>query len=143
MNRAIKLTLSSPIYYRSTPLTLEELQRKADRSMPGYDAAVLYSYSYEGEILSLRRLEAGERDGYTDEEKRIIESGGTVRRKDDEDFMIPEGSYLFEQLPFLPPESGLQRLILPYATGMSGRVFVRIYRESILESVMQLLFPME
>ncbi len=141
MNRSIRLTLSSPIYYRSTSYSLDEARAKADKAAPGYDAAVLFSYSYSNELLTAERIASGEREGYSEEEKRIIESGGVLGRKEDEDFQIPAGIYLFEQLPFIPDEKDLMRLILPYATRSSGTVFARLYKESILECVMQLLFP--
>ena len=79
----------------------------------------------------------------TEEEKQKIENGEMPERKEREDFLIPSGMYLFEQLPFLPDEKDLPRILLPYISREDMRVYVRIYKENVLETVMQLLFPIE
>ena len=141
MQRSIKLTLGSPIYYRRTGLSLSEAVNKADKMAIGYDAVFHYSYSFCNERMVLSLLSSGEREGYTEEEKRIIESGGILDRKEWEDEELPAGKYLFEQLPFMPDEKDLQKIILPYAVSSDDEFYVRIYKENILECVFQLLFP--
>ena len=143
MERALKLTLSSPIYLESTEASLDSLISGSEKKMIGYEAVVLYSISCENESMTLSRIEGGERNGYTEEEKRRIESGMKLERKAEEDFMIPVGTYLFQQLPYLPSENELPRIILPYVRESNLHAYVRIYKENVLETVMQLLFPIE
>lgn len=141
MQRALKLNLISPLYYRSQPFSLQEAVERADHAAIGYDAVIECSYCFRDELLSIAEHASGERHGYSEKERKTIESGGTIGRKEEEDMEIPSGSYLFEQLPFIPDRAALERLILPYAASGEGRFYIRIYKESILECVMQLLFP--
>ena len=141
MQRAIRLHLIDPLYYQSSLFTLSSLVKKAEKADIGYDAAIRYSYSFQDEKLELKQQESGERNGYTEAEKAVIESGGRLDRKENEDMEIPASSYLFEQLPFIPEEADLPRIILPYLEKRSGTFFLRLYKENILECVVQLLFP--
>ena len=141
MQRALRLSLISPLYYFPASMTLEEAVRiSADKNI-GYDAVLRYSYAFCDEHLEITAEAAGEREGYTEEEKRILEEGGIIERKEGEEMEIPAGTYLFEQLPFIPEEKDLTRIILPYLTAASGSFYARIYKENILECVFQLLFP--
>ena len=143
MQRALKLNLSSPIYLESTKLSLDGLISRSSSMEKGYEATVLFRIECENESITLSQLGAGERNGYTEEEKQKIENGEMPERKESEDFLIPSGMYLFEQLPFLPDEKDLPRILLPYISREDMRVYVRIYKENVLETVMQLLFPIE
>ena len=64
----MKLTLSTPMAYRPSELSLDEMTEKAAHASPGYDAMVLYELSLS-DSLSVRRLEGGERDAFTEEER--------------------------------------------------------------------------
>lgn len=143
MQRALKLNLSSPIYLESTKLSLDGLISRSSSMEKGYEATVLFRIECDNESITLSQLGAGERNGYTEEEKQKIENGEMPERKESEDFLIPSGMYLFEQLPFLPDEKDLPRILLPYISKEDMRVYVRIYKENVLETVMQLLFPIE
>lgn len=143
MQRALKLNLSSPIYLESTKLSLDGLISRSSSMEKGYEATVLFRIESDNESITLSQLGAGERNGYTEEEKQKIENGEMPERKESEDFLIPSGMYLFEQLPFLPDEKDLPRILLPYISREDMRVYVRIYKENVLETVMQLLFPIE
>lgn len=143
MQRALKLNLSSPIYLESTKLSLDGLISRSSSMEKGYEATVLFRIEFDNESITLSQLGAGERNGYTEEEKQKIENGEMPERKESEDFLIPSGMYLFEQLPFLPDEKDLPRILLPYISREDMRVYVRIYKENVLETVMQLLFPIE
>lgn len=129
------LTLSSPIAYRPTELSFDQLVAKAAQAAPGYDAAVLYRISL-GDALSLSRIAGGERDGYTEEERKMIGKGMAIAPKPYETFRIEAASYQFEQLPVAFEEKDLPRLLLPYA-GRERSVYVRIFHENMLETVMQ------
>lgn len=143
MQRALKLNLSSPIYLESTKLSLDGLISRSSSMEKGYEATVLFRIECDNESITLSQLGAGERNGYTEEEKQKIENGEMPEKKESEDFLIPSGMYLFEQLPFLPDEKDLPRILLPYISKEDMRVYVRIYKENVLETVMQLLFPIE
>lgn len=143
MQRALKLNLSSPIYLESTKLSLDGLISRSSSMEKGYEATVLFRIECDNESITLSQLGEGERNGYTEEEKQKIENGEMPERKESEDFLIPSGMYLFEQLPFLPDEKDLPRILLPYISREDMRVYVRIYKENVLETVMQLLFPIE
>ncbi len=143
MQRALKLNLSSPIYLESTKLSLDGLISRSSSMEKGYEATVLFRIECDNESITLSQLGTGERNGYTEEEKQKIENGEMPERKEREDFLIPSGMYLFEQLPFLPDEKDLPRILLPYISREDMRVYVRIYKENVLETVMQLLFPIE
>ncbi len=141
MQRALTLNLISPIYYFPVSLSLGEAVSSADKKAIGYDAVIEFAYSFKDEKLSISTIGSGERDGYTEEERKIIEAGGSIKRKDGESVEIPSGKYLFEQLPFIPEENEIPRIILPYLKDREGRFYIRIYKENILECVLQLLFP--
>ena len=141
MQRAVRLTLISPMYYYPVSHTLESALKKAFKEDTGYDTVICYSYHLKDERIEISPLISGERKGYTPEEKAQIENGIALERKDGEDVDIPAGSYLFEQLPFIPEEKDLPRIILPYLTKDKGLFYARIYKENTLECVMQLLFP--
>ena len=143
MQRALKLNLSSPIYLENTKLSLDGLISRSSSMEKGYEATVLFRIECDNESITLSQLGEGERNGYTEEEKQKIENGEMPERKESEDFLIPSGMYLFEQLPFLPDEKDLPRILLPYISREDMRVYVRIYKENVLETVMQLLFPIE
>ena len=132
----MKLTLSSPIAYRPTTLSLNELIAKAEKASPGYDAAILYSLSLS-DMLKIERIEGGEREGYTEEERKAIEQGEIIKPKADETFLIPSGNYIFDQYPSFFTEEDLPRLLLPYAT-KNRQIYIRIFHESVLETVMQI-----
>lgn len=141
MQRAINLTLSTALYYKASSSSLDELARKTDNAEIGYDAFVSFHYSFRDEMLKLVPVSSGEREGYTEEERRIIENGGMIERKANESEEIPAGRYLFEQLPFIPSEKDLARIILPYARTADGSFYIRLFKENMLECIAQLLFP--
>ena len=132
----MKLTLSTPMAYRPSELSLDEMTEKAAHASPGYDAMVLYELSLS-DSLSVRRLEGGERDAFTEEERLAVQRGVAVPAKDDETFIVPAGGYSFLQLPAVFTEKDLPRLLLPFSAKCT-RAYVRIFHENVLETVMQL-----
>ena len=109
----MKLNLISAMHYRPSEKTLDGLLAGIDAEERGYDAFIGYSLSFSGDSLSI-----GARDGET--------------------ISIPAGTYEFLQLPAVFTQSDLPRLLLPYATH-ARKAYVRIFKESILETVMQFL----
>ena len=137
----LKLSLASPLFYRSRTMSLDEAIARADSEAPGYDAAIICRYSCSDDGAHIAGMASGERPGYTEDERRMIESGIMPERKAGEDLMIPAGEYLFMQLPYIPEEKEIPRIILPCITAQEGTFYIRIFKESILECVIQLLFP--
>lgn len=135
----MKLTLSSPLSYKPTESSFDDLSAKAADAAPGYDAAMLYEIKLD-DILILKRIGGGERYGYTENEKEQIEKGMPPVPKEDETFIIPSGTYDFEQLPALFEEKDIARLILPYAA-KNRFVYIRLFHENAFETVMQFFFP--
>ena len=70
MQRALKLNLSSPIYLESTKLSLDGLISRSSSMEKGYEATVLFRIECDNESITLSQLGAGERNGYTEEEKQ-------------------------------------------------------------------------
>ncbi len=130
------LTLASPMAYRPSEASLDEMIGKASSAAPGYDAIVLYSLTLS-DSLRIRRLGGGERDAFTEEEKEAVEKGLPVMARPDQTFLLPAATYSFLQLPAMFGEKDLPRLLLPFATH-DRQVFVRIFHENVLETVMQL-----
>ncbi len=130
------LTLASPMAYRPSEASLDEMIDRAAAAPPGYDAIVLYSLTLS-DSLRISRLGGGERDAFTPEEREAVEKGLPVTARPDQTFILPAATYSFMQLPSIFNEKDLPRLLLPFAT-QDRQVFVRIFHESVLETVMQL-----
>ena len=142
-NRTFRLTLSSPIWYRSAEMGLDKAIEGIQKKETGFEHIECFSFRLRDESLTIEGLFAGERNGYSAEERSMIESGIPVPRKDEEDTELPAGMYILEQLPLPYGSVNLTMLLLPLIGGrMEGRVFVRLYKESFLEQVMQLLLPL-
>ena len=134
----MKLNLISDMHYRPSGKTLDGLIEETGRQPAGYDAFAEFSLSFSDEMLSIRAVRTGEKAPYTADEKRLIEQGIDIGAREGESFSIPAGSYDFIQLPVIFGEADLPRILLPYATG-ERKAFIRLFKENIIETVMQLL----
>ena len=134
------LNLIDPLWYIPSDKTFDGIMEALSSAERGYDAFVLYSLSLSEDAMVLEKAAAGERNGYSEENRKRIEAGLSPIRSVDETESIPSGRYLFEQFPAAFQASDLPRLLLPYAT-QPGRVYVRFFKESVLESVMQFMIP--
>ena len=135
----MKLTLSAPLAYRPAGLSFDSIIAKAASAAPGYDAALFYEICME-DTMTLKRKGGGEREGYSEEERERIGKGLPLQIREEETFMIPAGTYSFEQFPAIFTEGDLPRLILPYS-GNHGSVYVRVFHENAFETALQLFFP--
>ena len=134
----MKLNLISAMHYRPSEKTLDGLLAGIDAEERGYDAFIGYSLSFSGDSLSIIQVESGEKAPYSEEERSLIEQGTDIGARDGETISIPAGTYEFMQLPAVFTQSDLPRLLLPYATH-ARKAYVRIFKENILETVMQFL----
>ena len=64
MQRALKLSLSSPIWMRETNLSLTHFIARSEKKDRGYEAAIHMKIICSDEGVSIERLGAGERDGF-------------------------------------------------------------------------------
>ncbi len=135
------LTLVDPLWYSPSESSFDDIIASLPSKERGYDAFILYTISMSEDSMEIVPERAGERNGYSEEDRRRIESGLSPLRKDTETEEIPSGKYTFEQFPALFTSADLPRIILPYSAS-AGKVYVRIFKESVLESVMQLMLPL-
>lgn len=134
------LNLIEPLWYVPSGKSFDDIISTLSYAERGYDAFVLYSIEMTEDTMKLSAVCSGERNGYSEENIRRIESGLVPVREKEETASIPSGKYLFEQFPACFQSSDLPRILLPYAT-KPGKAYIRFFKESILESVMQLLIP--
>ena len=134
------LNLIDPLWYKPSDVSIDSIMASLPSKDRGYDAFVLYELSLTDDAMDLKPLHSGERNGYTEEDRKRIEAGFSPIRKPEETCSIPSGRYLFEQFPAAFSSSDIPRLLLPYAT-KSGQIYIRFFKESILESVMQFMIP--
>ncbi len=136
MNRVLKLNLENDLWYESDNRVLSELLRAIDEEKPGFDAFSKYSFAFDEEDLILKELESGSYSGPP-----------ALRIRDRREFSSPtkidRGSYLFSQLPLPSSSISLKFIIMPFLRGSrEGTLYVRLYKESALECVMQLMMPL-
>lgn len=143
MNRIFELNLLNPIGYKKKEMTLNEMIKNALLAPTGSEFFIKYSFSFSDSDVTFTYISAGEKDPLTQEEKIQIESGRSIPIRSDEDIVIPEGKYLFEQYPDIAEEESLSRVLssLLIAKGGENTVYVRILKENTLECVMQALRP--
>lgn len=143
MDRIFELNLLNPIGYKKKEMTLNEMIKNALLAPTGSEFFIKYSFSFSDSDVTFTYISAGEKDPLTQEEKIQIESGRSIPIRSDEDIVIPEGKYLFEQYPDIAEEESLSRVLssLLIAKGGENTVYVRILKENILECVMQALRP--
>ncbi len=145
MNRIFELNLLNPIGYKKKEMTLNEMIKNALLAPTGSEFFIKYSFSFSDSDVTFTYISAGEKDPLTQEEKIQIESGRSIPIRSDEDIVIPEGKYLFEQYPDIAEEESLSRVLssLLIAKGGENTVYVRILKENTLECVMQALRPVK
>ena len=134
----MKLSLITDMHYRPSDKSFDGLIADIDRKETGYDAFSEYELSFTDESFSLRFIRSGEKDPYSNKEKALIEQGVDIGARDGETISIPSGSYEFIQLPVLFSEKELPKLVLPFSAH-ARKIYVRLFKENMLETVMQLL----
>ncbi len=133
------LTLSNAISYKKT-----EKKESAIYCMErGSELCICLHCFYSDVIFKKEEVWRGERSAYTEEEKRLVESGVRPPEREGYDLSIPEGFYtVYQGLPCEGKE--LDRLIFSLAGVMSDTlIYARLYRENDFETVFQLFLPKE
>ena len=143
IGRILKLTLFNPIVYKSVGMDFNSMLKKCLLSPTGSECSIQYDFSFSDEGINLKYVKSGFKTPPSEEEKKTIERGDVPMRREDEDFFIPEGTYLFEQYPDIVEEAMLGTSLLQILSikGGEGTVYVRILKENTLECVMQALRP--
>lgn len=133
------LNLTTELTYRPDTCSFKDIYSSGKA---GSEECFYCHYSFEDVLLQIDILWSGSRAPYTDREKKIIESGLPVPPRDDEKLFIPKGAYrLLQTLPVETLDE-LKKVLLPFtAEQQDGYFYLRFYRESEIECVMQLFFP--
>ena len=144
MERLQKLELFNPLTYRRTETGFNELIRTMLTAPTGTDSFIRYDFTFTDAGAEFRASDSGMKSPLSDEEKKRIESGLSPLVRDDEDTAIPAGRYAFEQFPDLAEESGLTMTLagLLSVRGAENSIYVRLYKENVLELVMQAFRPL-
>lgn len=135
------MNLLTDLCYRPFTDGAERLRDAVYKGEAGTDGLIHIAFLYSDDI-SLQELSCGFRLPYTEEEKRLIESGETLPEKEDETIHLPSGHYIFSQtIPFTDMES-LKVTLLPWC-GISNHCYVRLFNESLTHKVSQLFIPQQ
>lgn len=131
MDRCLKLYLQNTIYYERSSQGLEQFIDRIYKEEPGFETISSYDFSFEDDGLNLVNMENGIKMGPPSLEPQTDPWPGLSIK-------LQEGSYLFTQLPVLDDVTKLKSALMPFLRNtMSGRCYVRLYKENTLECVMQ------
>lgn len=122
------------MYYEPKSLSFEELITSLKNREPGFDAIAQFSFKQNDEMLDLKLEGVG---------IHPTPPSLTPDNPENPDKMlaIKAGNYYFMQLPVIE-ESRIKLELLPFIKGRKeGTVFIRIFKESLFEEVMQFIMP--
>lgn len=133
------LNLTTELTYRPESCSFTDIQMSGKA---GCEICFYCHYTFEDVLLRIDILWSGAREPYTAKEKKIIESGLPVPPRDEEKLFIPKGQYRMLQTVPVETQEELKKVLLPFtAEQQDGYFYLRFYRESAIECVMQLFFP--
>lgn len=136
MDRCMKLFLQNTMYYERTDEKMNDFLNRLFKEDPGFETLSVYEFSFSDEGLKLANTENGMKFGPPSLEPQKDPCPGKSLK-------LAEGSYLFSQMPIPENEAEAKRLLMPFVrNAMKGKVFVRFYKENILECVMQFFLPL-
>lgn len=135
MDRCLKLFLQNTLYYERTEERMDDFLSRLFKEDPGFETLSTYEFSFSDEGLKLLNTENGMKFGPPSLEPQEDPCPG-------KSLHLATGTYLFSQMPIPETEAGVKRLLMPFLrNAMSGKVYVRIYKENILECVLQFFLP--
>lgn len=133
------LTLSNGISYRKTEKDMPAIQEMES----GSELCFCLHCFYADVIFRHEEVWRGEREAYTEEEKRLVESGIRPPERAGYDLYLPDGIYTVYQGPVCQ-DGELDRLIFSLAGVRSETlVYARLLKENSFETVLQLFLPEE
>ena len=136
-----ELNLLTDLRYHPFEGGAEELGRQVFRGEAGTDGLLHIAFIYSDDF-SFKIVSCGFRLPYTEEEKRILESGEALPLKADETVILPAGRYLFSQQAPFDSMDDLRRSLLPWC-GLSKHCYARLFKENALHEVLQLFVPLQ
>lgn len=137
--RVQKLTLAHPLTYHREKFGFNELIRIMLSEPAGTDSFIKFKVSYKDAGAVFEYLDSGKKTPLTKEEKDRIESGFSPIIRSTDDTEIPAATYYFEQFPDLSEESLLTITLSGLLSRKSNSdiVYLRLYKENVLELIMQ------
>ena len=132
MNRIITLNILNAMYYEKSDISFSSLIKSLPKREPGFDAIAIFSFKQKDETIDIKLENIG------------IHSAPPSLTPDcpehPEDMLaINAGKYSFMQTQIID-EKNLKLEMLPFInTKKEGIVFIRIFKESLFEEVMQFI----
>lgn len=133
MHKTLTLNIVNTLYYEKCDLSFEQILSSLPKREAGFDAIAIYKVTRNEEILDIREIATA------------IHKTPPSLDADipfDDAIELKEGKYRFMQLPVMD-NLNLNLQLLPFIEGRTEcTVYVRLFKESILEEVMQFLMPL-
>lgn len=140
----MNLTLQQPITYKQSEKDFDLIASTFHSRPIGSDACICFHYQVADETLKIDTIWCGEKDPFSVEEKQAIEAGHPIAPRAEETLSLPPGPYTFDQCIPLESLTDIPAFLLPYIMQngmMAGDVYIRFFKENILEEIMQCFFP--
>lgn len=143
--RISKLTLITPLYYKKKEYTYSSALQEIMKAERGTDIFLKLHVEYKDYGADLSVKSSGKKNPLNEEEKARVEKGEEEIKRKGEEQGIKEGSYYFEQFLFIPEEKDLFTLIAPLLSQNPdiNYIYIRFFKESVLETVMQAFLPIK
>ena len=123
------------MYYFKSGENLDAFVSRIYKEEPGFETISIYEFEFGDEGLKLSNTENGFKLGQPSLEPQEDPCPGSS-------ISLGKGSYLFSQMPVAESAAETTRLLMPFLrNSMKGRVYVRLYKENMLECVMQFFLP--
>lgn len=123
------------MFYIKSDENLDAFISRIYKEEPGFETISIYDFEFGDEGLRLSNTENGFKLGPPSLEPQKDPCPGNS-------ISLGEGSYLFSQMPVAESAADTTRLLMPFLrNSMKGKVYVRLYKENMLECVMQFFLP--
>lgn len=131
MERTLKLYLQNTMYYTRDEGNLDSFISRIFKEEPGFETLSVYDFEFSDSGFVLRNTDNGIKFGPPSLEVQKDPCPGFSIK-------LESGSYLFSQMPIPENAMDAERALMPFLrNSMKGRVCVRLYKENMLECVMQ------
>ena len=133
MHKTMTLNIVNTLYYEKSHLSFEEILASLEKREAGFDAIAIFKVKRNEELIDIKEIETAiHKTPPTLEADTAFE--GAVELK--------QGKYRFLQLPVME-KLNLNLQLLPFIEDRNEcTVYVRLFKESILEEVMQFMMPL-
>jgi len=135
MNRIITLHILNAMYYERCDSSFSSLLTSISKRDPGFDAVAIFSFKLNEEVLDIQL----DRIGIHSTPPSLLPDNP---QNPEGMVVIKEGAYSFMQMPIIDEER-IKLELLPFINGKKeGTIFIRIFKESLFEEVMQFMMPL-